>query len=47
MPSTALFRIACAACLAALAVPAAAQDKVTDQLGWLPGGDKASHPEPV
>ena len=27
--------------LAALALPAAAQDQVTYQLDWLPGGDKA------
>lgn len=41
MTLTALFRLASAACLTALAVPAAAQDKVTYQLDWLPGGDKA------
>jgi NitT/TauT family transport system substrate-binding protein len=41
MTSTSLSLMASAALLASVAVPAMAADKVTYQLDWLPGGDKA------
>lgn len=41
MTSTPLSLLASAALLASVALPAMAADKVTYQLDWLPGGDKA------
>lgn len=41
MTSTSLSLMASAALLASVAAPAMAADKVTYQLDWLPGGDKA------
>ena len=41
MTSTSLSLMASAALMASVAVPAMAADKVTYQLDWLPGGDKA------